>query len=119
MKGNYCIWQRMLQVCTDGGALLAGVRDAGGTPGVFHHLLEGIFSLDLVVVPGRLESLVLLSCQSSAALGPHNREGSRICWGACGPSSQVPNVTLQRAQAFIQWYLTELNMADAFQLNFN
>lgn len=50
---------------------------------------------------------------------PSSREGSGICWGACGPSSQVPNFTLQRAQAFIQWYLTDLNRADAFQLNFS
>lgn len=50
---------------------------------------------------------------------PNNRKASRICWGACGASSQVPNFTLQRAQTFIQWYLTDLSMADAFQLNFS
>lgn len=70
MKGNYCIWQRMLQVCTDEGTLLAGVRDAGGTLGFFITSWEGFSHWSLWLCQGGLRASYCSAVSPQQHLAP-------------------------------------------------
>lgn len=63
-KGNYYMWQRMLQVCSDGGALLAGVGDAGGALGIFITSWEGFSDQSLWLCQGGLRALYCWAANS-------------------------------------------------------
>lgn len=67
-KGNYNIWQRMLQVCSDGGFMLAGVGDAGGTLGFFITSWEGFSDRSLWLCQGGLRALRCLAANSQQHL---------------------------------------------------